>query len=323
VPLLDSRLPDAPLALRNGHLETLFAGLLRRGPRVAFVRERLELEDGDFLDLDWSRTGSRRLALITHGLEGHSRRPYVLGMARALNAAGFDVLARNLRGCSGELNRLPKAYHSGETGDLRRVLAHALASGDYDAVVLVGFSVGGNQTLRFLGEDPAAVPGAVAAAVCVSVPCDLTTTERALARPGNRIYLNNFLKTLRDKVRRKTRTFPGLVNLDRLARVRDFRDFDDLFTAPRHGFRDAAQYYAEASSLPVLEAVRVPTLILNAKNDPFLTPECFPEAQARANPALFLETPATGGHVGFVPPWPGPYRSELRAVEFLGRVLAS
>lgn len=304
-----------------GHAETLFAGLLRRGPRVAFVRERLELADGDFLDIDWSRVGSRRLALITHGLEGHSRRPYVLGMARALNAAGFDVAARNLRGCSGELNRLPQAYHSGETGDLRAVLGHALASGSYDTAVLVGFSVGGNQTLRFLGEDPGAVPTAVAAAVCVSVPCDLTTTERALARPENRIYLKNFLATLRDKVRRKSQTFPGLVDLDQLARVRDFRDFDDLYTAPGHGFRDAAQYYAEASSLPVLENVAVPTLILNAKNDPFLTPECFPLAQARNNAALFLEIPATGGHVGFVPPWPGPYRSELRAVEFLGRAL--
>lgn len=321
MPLLDSRLPDAPLALRNGHAETLFAGLLRRGPRVEFVRERLELEDGDFVDIDWSRAGSRRLALITHGLEGHSRRPYVLGMARALGAAGFDVLARNLRGCSGELNLLPQAYHSGETGDLRTVLGHALDSGNYDTVVLVGFSVGGNQTLRFLGEKPAAVPGPVAAAVCVSVPCDLTASERALARPGNRIYLKNFLNTLQAKVRRKSQSFPGLVDLDRLARVRDFRGFDDLFTAPRHGFRDAAQYYAEASSLPVLGNVAVSTLILNAKNDPFLTPECFPEAQARDNSALFLEIPATGGHVGFVPPWPGPYRSEIRAVEFLKRVL--
>jgi len=321
MPLLESRLPAAPLPLRNGHAETLFAGLLRRGPRVDFVRERLELADGDFLDLDWSRVGARRLALITHGLEGHSRRPYVLGMARALNAAGFDVVARNLRGCSGELNRLPRAYHSGETEDLRAVLEHALAPGNYKAVALVGFSVGGNQTLRFLGEDPASVPGAVAAAVCVSVPCHLAASERALARPGNRIYLNNFLKTLCAKVRRKTRDFPGLVDLDRLERVRDFRNFDDLFTAPRHGFRDAAHYYAEASSLPVLADVRVPTLVLNAKNDPFLTPECFPEAQARANAALFLEVPATGGHVGFVPPRPGPYRSEVRAAEFLARVL--
>ena len=321
MPLVDSHLPSAPLPLRNGHAETLFAGLLRRGPKVEFARERLELADGDFLDIDWSRNGSQRLALITHGLEGHSRRPYVLGMAKALKAAGFDVLARNLRGCSGELNRLPQAYHSGETGDLRAVLDHALASGKYDEVVLVGFSVGGNQTLRFLGEDPASVPGAVAAAVCVSVPCDLTASERALARPENRIYLKNFLTTLCAKVRRKTQTFPGLVDMDRLARVRDFRDFDDLFTAPRHGFRDAAHYYAEASSLPVLADVRVPTLVLNARNDPFLTPECFPEAQARANAALFLETPATGGHVGFVPPRFGPYRSETRAVEFLGRIL--
>lgn len=322
MPVLDSRLPGPPLYLRNAHAETLFAGLLRRVPLPRFERERLELPDGDFLDLDWSRVGARRVALLTHGLEGHSRRPYMLGMTRALNRAGFDVVARNLRGCSGELNRLAKAYHSGETSDLALVLAHVLKTGKYDAAVLVGFSIGGNQTLRFLGEDPQRVPGAVAAAVCVSVPCDLAASERALARPGNRIYLNNFLKTLKTKVLEKNRRFPGLVDPARIAAAHDFRTFDDLYTAPGHGFPDAARYYAGASSKPVLGDVRVPTLLLNAVNDPFLTPECFPVEAARSNPRLFLETPAHGGHVGFVRrAVDGRYGSELRALEFLSRSL--
>ncbi|HMM39129.1 MAG TPA: alpha/beta fold hydrolase [Desulfovibrio sp.] len=321
MPLVESRLPSPPPLLSNGHAETLFAGLLRRSPQLELERERLELPDGDFLDLDWSRNGSRRLALLTHGLEGHSRRPYVLGMARTLRDAGFDVLARNLRGCSGELNRLATAYHSGETGDLDQVLGHALATGGYESVVLVGFSIGGNQTLRYLGEDPDRVPGAVAASVCISVPCDLPSSERELARRSNRIYVLNFLKTLREKLREKNRRFPGLVDPERLEAVRDLRSFDDLFTAPSHGFRDAAHYYVAASSRPVLGAIRVPTLLLNARNDPFLPPECFPEAEARANPMLFLETPARGGHVGFVPPRPGLYRSEARTLEFLARVI--
>ncbi|MEF2232098.1 MAG: alpha/beta fold hydrolase [Pseudodesulfovibrio sp.] len=327
MPLLP--VPDylPPLPLRRPHLSTLYPTLLRPAPPCGPVRrERVNTPDGDFLTVDRhpSRIGaSRKLAVISHGLEGDARRKYVLGMARMATGLGFDAACWNQRGCGGEPNLLPRSYHSGETGDLHAVIIHCLKHGGYDRVALIGFSMGGNQILKYLGEDPDRVPGEVAAAATFSVPVDLGGSERMLARPSRRVYVEYFMRGLRAKVREKEALFPERVGRGLLRGVFTLRDFDNRYTAPYHGFADAADYYARASSLPVLGAIRVPALLVNALNDPFLTPSCFPKDAALANPNLFLETPRYGGHVGFAAPGPeNVYWSERRAAAFLAERMA-
>lgn len=324
MPLIEDADFRPPRWLAGGHLQTLYPVLRRPVPPVDYARERMNLPDGDFLDLDWSLAAgpggarSSRLALVIHGLEGHSRRKYVRGMVRALNAAGWDCAAMNHRGCSGEMNRLPRFYHSGETGDVHAVLGHVLATGDYAEAALVGFSMGGNQTLKYLGEDPGRVPAAVRAAVAVSAPCDLAACALVLERGFSRLYQAYLMQSLRGKVRAKHEQFPQRFPVDGLARLTTFRQFDDTYTAPLHGYADASDYYARCSSLPVLGSIGVPTLILNAQDDPFLADECYPEAVARTHPFVHLESPGTGGHVGFVAGGAdSPYHSERRAVQFL------
>jgi uncharacterized protein len=301
--------------LRNGHLQTLYPFLFRRVGFPPSERERIATPDGDFLDLDWLRSGVPRLAVISHGLEGSSRAKYVRAMAMELRAHGWDVLAWNFRGCSGEPNRTRRLYHSGVTDDLHAVLVHALSSG-YAHAALVGFSMGGNQILKYLGEDPALVPSRVRAAAVFSVPCDLEAASTAMAAPANRVYMARFLRSLRAKVREKSDRFPGCLDLEGLETVRTFPEFDDRYTAPLHGFADARDYYRRSSALKYLDAIELPTLLVNAKDDPFLAPSCFPRDLARPHDSLFLECPTHGGHVGFAGTAP-VYWSELRAVRFL------
>lgn len=325
MPLLPSSYRAPAHLLGSGHLQTIVPAVLRRVPDLAYRRERIELPDGDFLALDWADAVSavptppagRKLAIISHGLEGSSGRAYVRGLARALTRAGFDALAWNYRSC-GEPNRLLRSYHLGDTNDLHHVIGHALGTGRYEDVYLSGFSAGGNVTLKYLGEDAARVPAAVRRAAVFSVPTDLKASSLHIARPQNRVYLRRFMKSLRQKIRDKAAQLPGEVDLTGLDELRDFPQFDDRYTAPMHGFASAEEYYAHASSGQYLAGIRVPTLLVNAENDPFLPPSCFPRAEAAASPFVFLETPTDGGHVGFAEGRPdGTYYSERRAVEFL------
>jgi predicted alpha/beta-fold hydrolase len=314
MPILHSRFRP-PSLLGNGHAQTILPVVLPRRITLPFTRTRLELSDGDFLDLDWVRNRHARLAIIAHGLEGSSAQKYVRGMAGTLHAAQWDVLAWNFRGCSGEPNRLLRAYHSGDTADLAAVIAHAAA--DYERIALIGFSLGGNVVLKYLGEAPP--QPAVFAAVAISAPLDLTSSARALdQRPDNRIYLRRFLEPLIAKIEAKALKFRGELDIKGVGAIRSFQEFDDRFTAPLHGFRDAADYWARSSARQFLPGISLPTLILNARTDPFLTIDSIPESEASAHSSLFLEAPESGGHVGFldftrgVQPW-----SERRVAEFL------
>jgi predicted alpha/beta-fold hydrolase len=324
VPLLTN--PDyrpGPL-FGNAHAATTLPTLLRRVALAAPRRVRVGTPDDDFLDLDCWWQGAepgaapgagRPTVVLCHGLEGNARRQYMLGMARAFLRRGWNVAGCNYRGCGGEPNRRPRSYHSGATDDLRAVL-QSLDRADRPVRALVGFSLGGNLVLRYLGEDPASVLPGLQAAVAVSTPADLESSERCLRRSGNRLYLRRFLRKLAAKIRVKAALFPGQVDAAPLERVRWLRDFDDLYTAPLHGFRDAAEYYARCSSRPVLPAVRVPTLMISAADDPFLGEACYPRDEASASHALHLEIPACGGHVGFRAPG-GEYWSEARASAFV------
>ena len=308
----------SPRFLYNGHLQTIWPTLFRVIKPPRYRRERLTTEDDDFLDLDWLQSGYKRLAVVSHGLEGDSTRHYVIGMARAMAAHGWDVLAWNFRGCGGEINRQPKFTHNGATGDLDAVLRHALENHDYESMVLIGFSMGGNLSLLYLGRVADKLPQKIRAAVCYSVPCDLESASERLAEPSNAIYMKRFMKLMGRKVARQAVNYPELFPHDNYHQLKTFHDFDGRYTAPLHGFRNARHYWAESSCKAYLHAIHVPVWIVNARNDPFLPSACYPDTMDHGNPLVTLVAPEQGGHCGFpVFSRSGLYWSESFAVGLL------
>ncbi|SFR41813.1 hypothetical protein SAMN05216203_0121 [Marinobacter daqiaonensis] len=311
-----------PPWLRNGHAQSIWPSLFRRVSLTEPTVEPIPTPDRDQLWLDWYRQGSDRVAVICHGLEGHSRRPYVLGLARALLAEGWDVLAWNFRSCGGVMNRQPRFYHSGATDDLSVVINHALCRG-YRALAINGFSMGGNLTLQYLGEQGERVDSRIVGATAFSVPCDLAGSADVLAMPGRRIYMSRFLRDLEPKMAEKARRFPDLISMEGYGDIRSFHEFDGRYTAPLHGFASAEDYWRRSSSLFRLRDIRVPALVVNAADDPFLSADCFPRSPAVLGNHTTFEVPRHGGHVGFVQHRrDGWYWSERRAAGFL-RVLVS
>ena len=296
MPVISSKFSPPP-CLRSGHVQTILGAVWPLRIDLDYTTERLELPDTDFLDLDWVRRGNEKVVIISHGLEGSSRNTDIQALAQALSLAGWDVLAWNFRGCSGEPNRLLRFYHSGETGDLSIVISHAAKN--YSSLALVGFSLGGNLTLKYLGE--ASPHPAICGAVAVSAPIDLASSAMALDKNlGNRIYLHRFMKSLKAKVRSKAIRFPKEIDLSSLSEVRGFAEFDHRYTARIHGFQNAEDYWSQSSARQYLPNIRTPSLLINAKNDPFLSHESFPYPEAEKNPHHFLETPESGGHLGFI-----------------------
>ncbi|SFM20960.1 YheT family hydrolase [Marinobacter zhejiangensis] len=303
--------------LRSGHLQSVWPTLFRRIQFPEPGREILPTPDSDELHLDWYERGHDRVAILSHGLEGHSRRPYILGLTRALLTAGWDVLAWNFRSCGGVMNRQPRFYHSGATEDLAHVVNHVLKR-RYRDVVLSGFSMGGNLTMLYLGQQGSEVDARIRGAVTFSVPCDLAGSARVLAKPSRKIYMQRFLSDLHRKMEVKSRLFPGVIDVQGFAEIRSFQEFDDRYTAPLHGFRDAEDYWAQSSCLGRLKDICVPSLMVNAKDDPFLSEQCFPDNPEVLGQCVTLEAPRWGGHVGFVEhARDGYYWSERRAVAFL------
>ena len=311
-----------PPFMGNGHIQSIFPSLFRKVTDLEYTRERIPTPDGDFLDLDWAPLntgkgpGSNKLAIISHGLEGCAHRAYVKGMARAVNTAGWDALAWNYRGCSGEDNATLRFYHNGATDDLAQVIQHAGDKGNYKEIALVGFSLGGNLSLVHLGRDN--VDPRVSRAIVFSVPCDLFAAARTLALPQNRIYMKRFLRMLRGKIQAKAQKFPGAIDDAGYEEITDFKGFDDRYTAPIHGFKSAEDYWEQCSSIQYLPHINRPCRIINAMNDPFLSRECYPIAQAGYNENIQLSMPKSGGHVGFIKfNSQGRYWSEQQAVDFL------
>jgi predicted alpha/beta-fold hydrolase len=320
MPIINQSSYRAPFLFNNGHLQTLYPTMARKVNGVAYQRERIFTPDDDFLDLDWSRAGRRKLAILSHGLEGHTGRPYMTGMAKMLNRNGWDVLAWNYRACSGEINRRLRMYHNGCIDDLDCVVQHGLMDGAYDKAAMIGFSLGGNLTLMYLGSKGDTVDPRIRGAAAFSVPCDLKAGALELAKARNYIYMKQFLVSLHEKIKLKMEQMPGVINDDGYGRIKDFKGFDDRYTAPINGFRDAEDYWYQCSSGRFLHAIIVPTLLVNALDDPFLAPSCYPVAQAEQSRYVHLEMPRSGGHVGFVQfNADGSYWSEKRAVEFLGQ----
>lgn len=294
----------------------MYPTLFRNVPQVAYQRQRIATPDDDFIDLDISASGQDKMVLILHGLEGDASRKYMLGLVHLLNRNGFDTVSMNFRGCSGEPNRQLRFYHSGDTGDLRHVLTGLRQKYPGKQLYLAGFSLGGNVLLKFLGEEANALQGIVQAAVAISVPCDLADSSKALEQRQNFIYMKRFIGNLKGKLEEKALRFPGAIDLGGFERIKTFRQFDDRFTAPIHGFKDAIQYWTLSSSKPLLRDIKIPTLLVNAQNDPFLGKSCYPFEAAAQNPNFFLETPSNGGHVGFVTFGNPYYWSEHRTLAF-------
>ncbi len=304
-----------PDILFNRHLETIYPALFRKVDFNEYKRERIITQDSDFLDLDWVNSGSNKLVIISHGLEGNSTRGYMLGMAKAFASKGFDVLAWNYRGCSDEINKQLRFYHSGATDDLGEIISHAIAKKKYSAICLIGFSLGGNLTLKYLGEG--SVNPIIKKAVAFSVPMHLHSSCIQLSKPSNFLYSKRFLKSLKAKVRAKANFFSSL-DISKLESVKSLIQFDDLYTAPLHGFKNAIDYYTQSSSLQFLKAITIPTLIVNAANDPFLSDECYPVDLLKSHTFVELEIPERGGHVGFARfNRNGVYWSEQRALDFI------
>lgn len=318
MPLISDSTYQAPAWLPGGHVQTIYPALFRKVPRISGREERVELPDGDFIDIEWFGENASRLAILSHGLEASAKTEYIQAMAAALIRRGWDVLTWNFRGCGPEPNRLLRMYHSGETEDLDRVIRHALANHRAEMIDLIGFSLGGNLILKYLGERPGELSSRLHRAVAFSTPCDLACSSHQLSRFSNRLYMERFLIAMRAKVRAKKRMFPDQLDLAGLNRIRTFQEFDDRYTAPIHGFRDAADYWARNSSRQFLAEIRLPSLLVSAVNDPFLGPGCYPREEAAASQHFHFEAPETGGHVGFFTNGNGgEYWSETRAAEFL------
>jgi hypothetical protein len=317
----------APL-LATAHAQTIVANLWRPRPGPPVTRVRWELDDGDFLDLDRADGPGPEapLAVLCHGLEGASDAPYLRGMARALVARGLAVVALNFRTCSGVPNRLPRSYHSGETTDLGEVVRRLVAERPGRPLVVAGFSLGGNVVTKWLGEHGAALPGEVRGGAAISVPFDLAACQRTLDGPGplTWIYRERFLRRLRRKAAWKARQFPGLFDAAAVARASTFAEYDELMTAPLHGFTSRDDYYARSSAGPFVAGIRRPYLAISAADDPMVPVASLPVAAARDNPAVQLVVTRHGGHTGFLDgalPRPG-FWAERAVADFLAGLVA-
>ena len=290
----------SPFWLPGRHAQTIYPYLFCRRKPPAYRRERVELPDGDFVDIDWvDGSAIAPMIILFHGLEGSSRSPYATAILGAAAARGWRGAVPHWRGCSGEPNRLARAYHSGDYGDLEAMIAAVRDRVGAAPLLAVGVSLGGNVLLNWLGRETQKSRAWLKAAASVSAPIDLVASGTALDRGLNRIYARNFLKTLVPRALEKLRRFPGLYSEEKLRRVSTIHDFDDLVTAPLHGFADVMDYWTRASSKPWLREIVLPTLVLNARNDPFVPGDSLPRP-SDVSPAVTLEQPRTGGHVGFV-----------------------
>lgn len=305
-----------PMIFRNYHVSTVYSAMIRRAP-VAQQRERINLQDGDFLDLDWSFSEERseRVLIVIHGLEGSAKRPYITGLAKYFTQKGWDVAAVNLRGCSGEINRHFRSYHAGATNDLQEVVEHILNKNKYATMAFNGFSLGGNLMLKYLGEDRE-IPKQLKASVMVSVPCDLHGSLKQLEKRENFLYAKRFQIKLQNHLRQRAQHFPNQLTTEEINACDSLLDIDDLYTSRAHDFENALDYYHKNSSRRFLENIGVPTLLINAKNDGFLSPDCYPFKIAEESKYLYLETPEYGGHVGFMQNKPETYTEE-RAYQFI------
>ncbi|HEV2979448.1 MAG TPA: alpha/beta fold hydrolase [Casimicrobiaceae bacterium] len=312
----------APAWLPGGHAQTIYPILIPR-PRISYRRQRLDTPDGDFVDFDWldvpGATDQTPLVVLFHGLESSSTAHYALALMRHIAAIGWRGVVPHFRGCSGEENRRPRAYHSGDYTEVGWMLATIRAQAPVAPLFAVGVSLGGSALINWLGREEHRARALVRAAAAVSTPLDLTAAGMAIDQGLNRIYARYFLQTLVPKALAMARRFPDALDVAAIRGVDSMYSFDAAVTAPLHGFASTADYWSRASSKPWLTAVAVPTLVLNARNDPFIPASSLPD-RGQVSDAVTLEQPEAGGHAGFLElPFPGRFGwLPQRLVAFFG-----
>ena len=299
----------SPAWLPNRHAQTIYPALMKR-PIVPVRRQRIDTDDGDFVDFDWLDTPAAAradtpLVVLFHGLEGSASSHYARALMHHVHAIGWRGVVPHFRGCSGEPNRLPRAYHSGDYAEVGWMLSKIRSEAPAAPLYAVGVSLGGSALLNWLGREEQGAAATVAAAAAVSAPLDLTAAGIAIGQGLNRIYAMHFLRTLKPKALAMARRFPGLLDDAAIRRADSMYTFDDAVTAPLHGFAGVEDYWRRASSKPWLKSIAVATLVLNARNDPFVPGASLPGPR-EVGRAVVLEQPETGGHAGFpAPPFPG------------------
>ncbi len=318
MPVLDANDYKPGFIFRNGHANTIFPALFRKDKQLEYVRERITTPDDDFLDIDHIRVGHGRVAFILHGLEGSSSSQYAQGAADIFLKNGWDVALINHRSCSGEMNLQRRMYHSGVTDDPHTVIQ--LLKKNYDEIVMIGFSLGGNMTLKYLGEQGSKIDPVIRSAVAISVPIDLHSCSLRIIHPSNFVYDKRFLKSLKRKVHLKHQQFPETFDPELLKHVKNLWDFDEYFTAPLHGFDGAMGYYKNCSSLPLLKNISIPTLLINALDDPMLGDTCYPFSIAKESEHLHFIAPKYGGHCGFTTLGQRHYWQEKVMLNFVQQV---
>ena len=323
MPIIENSSYRAKGIARNPHVSTLRANAFRAVPKMGYVRERIPTEDGDFLDLDWIRSGNEKALVLSHGLAGDSSRVYMRGMAKYFHDREWDICAWNFRGCSGEPNLTEAYYHPAQVGDLGAVVDRVLAGSRYAQVALVGFSMGGVLTLNYLARAKSELPRELLGACCISTPCDMYSTVGRLSNRPGKIYGKIFLSQFKKRMREKEKAMPGTYDLDKLKTVRTLYDFDRVYNAPWYGYADIGEFYEYMDPRPFLDRVEIPSLVVNARNDPFMDDGSYPKDVAARSKYIHLEIPDHGGHMGFGKSglkdgnW-----AEARAHDFLSALLA-
>lgn len=314
MPYINNSSYETDFIFQNGHISTIYEGIIRKLHAPDYQRKRLLLPDGDFLLLDYVLKNSKKTVILCHGLEGDSRKNYNNACANFFIEKGYSVFAWNNRSCGGEMNLLPYLYHHGSIEDLEFVIKHVITSG-FDEVFLVGFSLGGDQILNYLGRNE--IPGEVKAAVAISAPFQLKSSAEKIRSGISKIYLSRFIRKIRAKIQYKSDQFPDLIPHDASKSIKTFEDVIHRFIVPVHGgYSDLEDYYKKASPVYSIDAIEVPVLVLNAWDDPILGKEDHPIALAEQHKYLFLETPHHGGHCAFpLKISKHPY-SVVRAFEF-------
>ena len=301
MPIIESAYKPINPLFRNTHFNTIYASLLRYIPSIKFTRERIVVDEVDFLDLDWSKVGSKKLILVLAGLEGKSRSRYAKAAIKHFNNQAWDAVCMNYRGCSGENNNLLNGYHMGGSADVKSTVEHILSEHDYREIVLIGYSLGGNLALKYTGEEADKLPKEVKACISYSVPLDIKKSNERLSNWYNWHYLKWFMFPLNRKANKKKKQFPGKIESYKgFFMSGSFLYFDTHFTAPANGFSSAEEYWLKSTSKPVLKNIKIPTLIIASEDDTFISENCYPHREVEENHHLTLEVSKTGGHCGFI-----------------------
>jgi len=322
MPLIESTYKPSFL-FKNAHINTVYKTLFYK-QLITYQRERILTPDNDFLDLDFSKVGSNTLVIAMHGLEGSSKSNYIISVVNYLNSKKIDCVAVNFRGCSGEDNKNLYSYHGGKTDDLDVLIKHILAHYTYKNIVLLGYSMGGNITLKYMGETTT-IAHEIRGAIAVSVPCDLKGSSYVLAKWHNSIYMNQFLKTLKEKTILKIKNFPeNKIDIKAVLSAKTFEGFDNAVTAPLFGYNNAEDYWATCSSKQFIPYINKPTLLINALDDSFLSESCYPINETKNHAYFDLELPKYGGHVGFNTSYFGNDMlwSENRILEYINHIIS-